>query len=74
MFVAHDPSSLTLITLIIAAVAVFFWRAVIKLAAIGTVVVVVLGFFEFCGTSINRATLVLASAGPGRELPTTDDS
>jgi hypothetical protein len=36
-----------LITLAIAVAVVFFWRTVIKLAAIGTVVVVVMGFLEF---------------------------
>jgi hypothetical protein len=47
MFAGHDPNSITLITLIITTLGVFFWRTAIKLVAIGAVLVVVLGFFEF---------------------------
>jgi hypothetical protein len=47
MLAGHDPNSLTLITLIITTLGVFFWRTAVKLIAIGTVLVVVLGFFEF---------------------------
>jgi hypothetical protein len=46
---AQDPNSLMLITLLVSAGAAIFWRAVIKLLAIGAILVVVLGFFELLG-------------------------
>ena len=46
MFAAQDPSSVMVITLVIAVAALFFWRTMIKLAAIGTIMLVVLGFID----------------------------
>jgi hypothetical protein len=46
MFAAQDPRSLMLITLVIVTTAVVFWRMVIKLLIIGTVMLVLLGFLE----------------------------
>jgi hypothetical protein len=46
MFAAQDPSSPMLITLVIVAAVMVFWRTVIKLVVIGVVVLAVLGFLE----------------------------
>jgi hypothetical protein len=46
MSATQDSSSLMLITLVIVAVGVLFWRTVIKLMIIGVIVLVVLGFLE----------------------------
>lgn len=46
MSAGQDPNSLMLITLAIMATVVIFWRTVIKLVAIGTLALVVLGFLE----------------------------
>jgi hypothetical protein len=46
MFAAQDPGAVTFIALVIATAVVFFWRTVIKLIAIGIVVLVALGFLE----------------------------
>ena len=43
---AQDLSSAILIVLVIAVAVAFFWRTVIRLAAVGTVTMPVLGFFE----------------------------
>lgn len=46
MFAAQDPSSVMLITLVIAAAMVFFWRTMIKLVTAGVVALVLLGLLE----------------------------
>jgi hypothetical protein len=46
MFAAQDPSSVILVTLVVAAAAVLYWRTVIKLLTIGTVMLVMLGLLD----------------------------
>jgi hypothetical protein len=46
MFAAQDPSSVILVILVVAAAAVLYWRTVIKLLTIGTVMLVVLGLLD----------------------------
>lgn len=42
----QDPSSLSLVALVVITGAVVFWRTMIKVAAIGLMLLVVLGAFE----------------------------
>lgn len=46
MFAAQDPASLMLITLVIVAAVVVYWRTVIKLVTVGVVMLIVLGFLD----------------------------
>jgi hypothetical protein len=46
MFAARDPSSVILVILVIASAAVLYWRTMIKLLAIGAVMLVVLGLVD----------------------------